>query len=41
MFNELYRRGNADEIEERLKNTIIEEDVESSPEKDYGGKLRS
>jgi hypothetical protein len=28
----MFKRGGVDEIEERLKDTIIEEDYESSPE---------
>ncbi len=36
LYEELYKRGTAEEVEERLKNTIIEEAYESSPEQEKG-----
>jgi hypothetical protein len=32
LLEEMYKKGTAEEVEERLKNTILEEDYESSPE---------
>lgn len=30
----MFKKGNIEDIEEQLKNTILEEEIESSPEKD-------